>query len=368
MTIRSTVSTIVFVAATATAGLSAPAQAAPAELARIEEFASRFPGWAELLAARQGQVARLTRTVEQLSERMAQDPLLAASLHEVLSAITAVRSPSAILAETEDIDPAWRSRFHRNIHQDSLRLTEAASGLVAWLDQSRAPEAGLATPQEEMEAWLAARGWHLPELEGPSPQLADRLIDGAPELASGAARILARAHLDRAAADASALPFTRLRAAIETAGRSRAHGNHPFGAVLVDFDGDGHVDLAASTADAIGSVANFLASHGWETGSPIAAPASVAGDRFGELIDAGILPRLIPAEMAAFGVRAAADAPQRPCALIDLATPNETTEYWLGYRNFYVITRYNRSSFYAMTVYALSQALKAEREARLAAR
>ena len=197
------------------ATVGAPAQAAPAELARIEEFASRFPGWAELLAARQGQVARLTRTVEQLSERMAQDPFLAASLHEVLSAITAVRSTSAILAETEDIDPAWRSRFHRNIHQDSLRLTEAASGLVAWLDQSRAPEAGLATPQEEMEAWLAARGWHLPELEGPSPQFADRLVDGAPELASGAARILARAHLDRAAADASALPFARLRAAIE---------------------------------------------------------------------------------------------------------------------------------------------------------
>ena len=117
------------------ATVGAPAQAAPAELARIEEFASRFPGWAELLAARQGQVARLTRTVEQLSERMAQDPFLAASLHEVLSAITAVRSTSAILAETEDIDPAWRSRFHRNIHQDSLRLTEAASGLVAWLDQ-----------------------------------------------------------------------------------------------------------------------------------------------------------------------------------------------------------------------------------------
>ncbi|MBI4987283.1 MAG: lytic murein transglycosylase B [Rhodocyclales bacterium] len=136
----------------------------------------------------------------------------------------------------------------------------------------------------------------------------------------------------------------------------------------VDFDGDGQVDLAASAADAIASVANFLASHGWETGSPIAAPASVAGDRFGELIDAGILPRLMPAEMTAYGVSPAADAPQLPCALIDLATPDEATEYWLGYRNFYVITRYNRSSFYAMTVFALSLELKAERAARLAAR
>lgn len=136
----------------------------------------------------------------------------------------------------------------------------------------------------------------------------------------------------------------------------------------VDFDGDGHVDLAASSADAIGSVANFLASHGWENGSPIVAPANVTGDRIGELIDAGILPRFTPAEMAAYGVSPAVDAPQLPCALIDLVTPNEATEYWLGYRNFYVITRYNRSSFYAMTVFALSRELKTEREARLAAR
>jgi membrane-bound lytic murein transglycosylase B len=135
----------------------------------------------------------------------------------------------------------------------------------------------------------------------------------------------------------------------------------------VDFDGDGQVDLATSKDDAIASVANFLASHGWEAGSPIAAPANVTGNRFGELIDAGILPRLVPEEMAAYGV-SAADAPQLPCALIDLATPDEATEYWLGYRNFYVITRYNRSSFYAMTVFSLSRELKTEREARLAAR
>lgn len=136
----------------------------------------------------------------------------------------------------------------------------------------------------------------------------------------------------------------------------------------LDFDGDGQVDLAASTADAIGSVANFLASHGWEAGSPIAAPASVSGERHGELVDEGILPRFTPAEMAAYGVSFAADVPQLPCALIDLVTPNEATEYWLGYRNFYVITRYNRSSFYAMAVFALSRELRAIREERLAAR
>lgn len=132
----------------------------------------------------------------------------------------------------------------------------------------------------------------------------------------------------------------------------------------VDFDGDGQVDLAASVADAIGSVANFLASHGWETDSPVAAPAAVTGERYGELLDAGILPRLTPAEMTAYGISFAEDAPQLPCALIDLVTPNAATEYWLGYRNFYVITRYNRSSFYAMAVYDLSRELRSATTAR----
>lgn len=204
------------------ATVGAPQQAAPPELTRIEEFASRFPGWAELLATRQGQVAHLTRTVESLSERMAQDPFLAASLHEVLSAITAVRSTSAILAETEDIDPDWRARFHRNIHQDSLRLTQAASGLVAWLDQSRVPEAGLATPQEELEAWLAARDWHLEEMEAQTPGEAARLITDATELASEAARSLAMAHLDRYRQDALALPLPLLRRALERVGHDPA--------------------------------------------------------------------------------------------------------------------------------------------------
>ncbi len=136
----------------------------------------------------------------------------------------------------------------------------------------------------------------------------------------------------------------------------------------IDFDGDGKVDLAGSAADAVGSVARFLAGHGWESGGPIAAPASVDGNRFGELVEAGILPRLMPEEMAAYGVSAAADAPQQPCALIDLVTPGTDTEFWLGYRNFYVITRYNRSSFYAMAVHALAQELRTLRTERLAAK
>ena len=92
---------------------------ARAEVERIEEFVSRFPGWAGLLANRQGRVAGLERVVEMLSDRMAQDPHLSAAMHEILSAVTSVRSTAAILAETEDIDPEWRVRFHANLAEDS---------------------------------------------------------------------------------------------------------------------------------------------------------------------------------------------------------------------------------------------------------
>lgn len=194
-----------------------PPSVAP-EVTRIEDFVSRFPGWSELLAARQTQVVQMTRTIEQLSERMAQDPFLAASLHEVLSAITAVRSTAAILAETEDIAPEWRTRFHHNILSDSVRLSNVSAAIVAWLDQLRAPETGLAAPQEELEAWLAARGWFFPELEGTGSADTDRLTLGAAELVSEAARSLARDHLRQYRADVMGLSLPALATALARVG------------------------------------------------------------------------------------------------------------------------------------------------------
>ena len=124
----------------------------------------------------------------------------------------------------------------------------------------------------------------------------------------------------------------------------------------VDFDGDGKIDLA-TTADAIGSVARFLADHGWIKDDPILAPASVEGEGFNELLAEGIVPKRTTQELVAFDVSAAA-APDLPAALIDLVTPGEPTEYRLGFHNFYVLTRYNQSSFYAAAVYDLAVALK----------
>jgi membrane-bound lytic murein transglycosylase B len=127
----------------------------------------------------------------------------------------------------------------------------------------------------------------------------------------------------------------------------------------IDFDANGRTDLAESPADAIGSVARFLQEHGWQPGEPVAVPVQVGSD-VAPLIEEGIKPRRLPAEMRPFGVRTEG-LPERPAALIDLATPNAPVEYWLGYENFYVLTRYNRSSFYAMAVFQLAEALRAGR-------
>jgi len=124
----------------------------------------------------------------------------------------------------------------------------------------------------------------------------------------------------------------------------------------VDFDGDDRIDLRASTSDAIGSVARYLQQYGWQKDAPVAVPAQVTGDA-SPLLAAGIKPALTVREMAEQGVVATADA-DRPAALIDLVTPDAATEYWLGFENFYVITRYNRSSFYAMAVFQLAEALR----------
>lgn len=134
----------------------------------------------------------------------------------------------------------------------------------------------------------------------------------------------------------------------------------------LDYDGDGRSDLNSSPADAIGSVANYLGAHGWGTGQPIAARAQVNGKAFRSLIDAGIRPVFRVADLPAYGVTVRGDdrsvelPPDAGCALVELETPGRPSEYWVGLRNFYVLTRYNRSSFYAIAVLELARAIAAD--------
>ena len=130
----------------------------------------------------------------------------------------------------------------------------------------------------------------------------------------------------------------------------------------VDFDGDGATDLRANPADAIGSVANFLAKHGWRPGERVHLPARVAGNDYRALLEAGIEPKIPLSELKRYGVETRTDlALDTPVALIELESPGAPVEYRLGLRNFYVLTRYNRSVLYASAVYDLAQAVKEKR-------
>lgn len=133
----------------------------------------------------------------------------------------------------------------------------------------------------------------------------------------------------------------------------------------VDLDADGKQDLSGSFADAIGSVANFLKAHGWETGQPVAYPAQVQGEDYRSLVDSGIKPSYRFGELPGFGVTAAGTAPaDAACALIELSSPEAPSEYLVGFKNFFVLTRYNRSSMYATAVLELAQAVKSASQAK----
>lgn len=133
----------------------------------------------------------------------------------------------------------------------------------------------------------------------------------------------------------------------------------------VDYDGDASIDLRRSAADAIGSVANFLRAHGWRRDDSIWAPARVIGRSHRALLDAGIRPTIRVADLDRYGVETRATlAPETQVALIALDSPDTEIEYRLGLENFYVLTRYNRSSLYACAVADLAAALRATRGRR----
>ncbi len=216
----------------ALSGAAAGALAARAETDRAEELAGRFPGWARLVAGQAARIEALERMVEALNDRLSHDPQLAAALHDILSAVTAIRSASAILVEDSDIDPEWQARFHRNIHEDSRRLAEASQGLVTYLDAGTDADRGTLTPQEELEAWLTGRGHHVAELERALPPDPEALTRGIEALGAPAAQDLARRYLSRYRDDARRLPLGPLRAALAGTGTDPASLAARFGADL----------------------------------------------------------------------------------------------------------------------------------------
>ncbi|SDQ75756.1 membrane-bound lytic murein transglycosylase B [Paraburkholderia fungorum] len=140
----------------------------------------------------------------------------------------------------------------------------------------------------------------------------------------------------------------------------------------VSYDGNKQIDLRTNQADAIGSVANYLRQNGWESGRPVVwkigsdagslgvAQAAADGQPeprwpLSQLLRAGLLLNQPDVDVAAEA--------GTPVTVVDLPSPGRGTEFVLGLKNFYVLTRYNRSFFYALAVYQLGQRIKQQMQA-----
>jgi membrane-bound lytic murein transglycosylase B len=130
----------------------------------------------------------------------------------------------------------------------------------------------------------------------------------------------------------------------------------------IDFDNDGRVDLDTHGADVVGSVAHYFAQFGWQrdlpTHYPVAPPSKLSERAL--LLVPEILPSFSPAQFTEHGavLDEAGRAHSEPLALVELQNGDAAASYVAGTRNFYVVTRYNWSSYYAMAVIELARAMK----------
>lgn len=129
----------------------------------------------------------------------------------------------------------------------------------------------------------------------------------------------------------------------------------------VDYDGDGVIDLLGSPIDAIGSIASYMKSFGWTTGETPVAPVRLVPGSETDLVSG--LQRVhdvfeVQEKGVVFSGR---DPPAGLCSIFELPTPGERSKFVAGFTNFEVVTRYNRSTFYASAVLELGAAIRKAR-------
>ncbi|GAA5524771.1 membrane-bound lytic murein transglycosylase B [Microbulbifer aestuariivivens] len=135
-------------------------------------------------------------------------------------------------------------------------------------------------------------------------------------------------------------------------------------AYAVDFNNDGKVDIWQDTEDAIGSVANYLAEHGWQRGEPVVVLASPRPNADMTIVNDSLKPQWTVGQLKEKGFETTAQvSADMPANVFSLQTA-QGKEYWIGLKNFSVITSYNRSRLYAMAVYDLAQEIVKARGGR----
>ena len=126
----------------------------------------------------------------------------------------------------------------------------------------------------------------------------------------------------------------------------------------MDADGDGHRNLWTSWDDVIGSVANYLEAYGWRRGEPVVVTATLEGDDLTPFDTSKVELNETVGSLRAKKVRFETSLPDDAPAMLVVSQGKDGPQYRVGFNNFFVITRYNRSTMYAMAVHDLGQAIQ----------
>ncbi|MCR8921209.1 lytic murein transglycosylase B [Dasania sp. GY-MA-18] len=126
----------------------------------------------------------------------------------------------------------------------------------------------------------------------------------------------------------------------------------------VDFDGDGIADIINNPIDAIGSVANYFSKHGWQSGEAVTVTATINDKTDRDLANQSLKPQHSLQDIQAGGFQPSFDVDINSPATAMILQGEQGDEAWIGFKNFYVITRYNHSKLYAMAVFQLSESIK----------
>lgn len=307
--------------------------AQPVEADRAEDLATRFPGWAGLIAAQEGRVDTLEAEMRVLRDRMNHDPALADALHNVITAVTSIQATAGILASDDKIDADWQRRFHENIHGDSKRLAVESEALVAYLE---APEDGEA-PQnhlssfEEVEAFLTRETKLLGWVEAhPDTNPETLMNDYDITSLSKDGRVLVLRHLTRFAADVRLMPRATF-----TPAALQAHGNPSI--------------LAAQFQTDLPAVLRRLASLPPQIGLP---PMGLAiGDATGAITYLKSIPGFTPSRHTAgcplWPIYTALTQPMRPIKA-EVAMPGQAGAHFMCYA---IATPIKQADFEATPVF-----------------
>jgi len=134
-----------------------------------------------------------------------------------------------------------------------------------------------------------------------------------------------------------------------------------FQSYAIDFNGDGEKNIWTNNEDAIGSVANYFKRHGWQKDQPVADQVNLSKSTTLTKKDSCRRSCKLKMSVADFrqkGVVGETQVDDKTAAILLWLKQKNNNEYWLGYKNFYVISRYNHSTLYSMAVYQLSQEIK----------